>query len=98
MALYFQKIKKNKIAIEVLYEMVRKQPLFIKAYNAMGISYDHLGDHSQAIKAYQYALKLDPNFDYAHNNLGYSYLLNGNPDLAIEAFQKAISLNESNKL
>jgi Flp pilus assembly protein TadD len=98
MALYFQKIKKHKIAIEALYEVVRKQPMHIRAFNAMGISYDHLGDHSQAIKAYQYALKLDPNFDYAHNNLGYSYLLNGNPDLAIEAFQKAISLNESNKL
>ena len=98
MALHFQKIKKHKIAVEVLYEVLRKEPMYIKAHNALGVSYDHLGDHSRAIKAYQYALKLDPNFDSAQNNLGYSYLLNGNLDLAIEAFQKAISLNESSKL
>jgi tetratricopeptide (TPR) repeat protein len=98
MALHFQKRKKYKIAVEVLHEVIQKQPQFIKAYNAMGVSYDHIGDHNRAIKAYQYALKLDPNFDYAHNNLGYSYLLNGNLDLAIKAFQKAISLDESNRL
>jgi Flp pilus assembly protein TadD len=98
MVLHFQKRKKHKIAVEILHEVIQKQPLFTKAYNAMGVSYDHLGEHNRAIKAYRYALKLDPSLDYAHNNLGYSYLLNGKFDLAIEAFQKAISLNENNKL
>ncbi len=97
MALYFQRRKKHKFAIEELKIAIRLNPLFTKAYNAMGVSYDKLGHYSQAVSCYRRALKLDPKFDYAHNNLGYSYLLKNELDAAIVAFQKAIELNESNK-
>jgi Flp pilus assembly protein TadD len=96
-ALYFQKKNKHKIAIALLNEVVQKDPTYANAYNAMGISYDYLGDYSSAINSYKLALKINPDLDYVHNNLGYSYLLNGNLDSAIDAFQKAIVLNENNK-
>jgi tetratricopeptide (TPR) repeat protein len=97
MALYFQRRKKHKFAIEELKEAIQLNPLFTKAYNAMGVSYDKLGNHSQAVGCYRSALKLDPRLDYVHNNLGYSYLLKNELDAAIVAFQKAIELNDNNK-
>ena len=96
-ALYLQKKNKHKIAIAILNEVIQKDPSYDKAYNAMGISYDYLGDYNSAINSYKLALKINPDLDYVHNNLGYSHLLNGNLDSAIDAFQKAIVLNENNK-
>ena len=73
MALYFQRRKKHKLAIEELKKAIQHCPLFAKAYNAMGVSYDNLGSYSQAIGCYQSALKLEPKSDYVYNNLGYCY-------------------------
>jgi len=97
MALYFQRRKKHKFAIDELKKAVQLNPLFTKAYNAMGVSYDNLGHYTQAIGCYRSALKLDHTLDYVHNNLGYSYLLQNELDAAITAFHKAIELNENNK-
>jgi lipoprotein NlpI len=97
MALYFQKQKKHKLAIEELKQAVGRDSSYAKAYNAMGVSYDKLRKYSQAIHCYQLALKIDPNLDFAQNNLGYSYLLSNNLDAAIESFQEAIQLNDQNK-
>jgi Tfp pilus assembly protein PilF len=97
MALYFQRRKKHKLAIEELKKAVQLNPSFAKAYNAMGVSYDNLRRYSQAIRCYQSALKLDPKLDYVHNNIGYSYLLKNELDEAIAAFQKAIELNDNSK-
>jgi len=96
-ALYLQKKNKHKIAVALLKEVIKKDPFYDKAHNAMGISYDYLGNYNSAIKCYKLALKINPDLDYVHNNLGYSHLLNGNLDPAIDAFQKAIVLNENNK-
>lgn len=97
LALYFQRRKKHKLAIEELKKAVQLNPSFAKAYNAMGVSYDNLRRYSQAIGCYQSALKLDPKLDYVYNNLGYSYLLNNELDEAIVAFEKAIELNDNRK-
>ena len=93
MARYFQKRKRHKIALEELKEIIHKDPTFVKAYNAMGISYESLGDFNKAIHSYELALKISPNLDYVLNNLGFAYLLRENYDMAIDAFQKAIVLD-----
>jgi len=97
LARYFQKRGKHKFAVDELLNAIRKNPSFTKAYNALGVSYDCLGQFDLAVKSYKFALQLNPDLDYVHNNLGYSYLLNGNLDAAIDAFQKAIALNSTNK-
>ena len=97
MALYFQRRKKHKFAIEELKKAIQLNPLFTKAYNAMGVSYDKLGNYSQAVSCYRSALRLNPKLDYVHNNIGYSYLLKNELDEAIAAFQKAIELNDNSK-
>ena len=97
LARYFQKRGKHKFAVDELLNVIRKDPSFTKAYNALGVSYDSLGQFDLAVKSYKFALQLNPELDYVHNNLGYSYLLGGDLDSAIGAFQKAIALNSSNK-
>jgi Flp pilus assembly protein TadD len=97
LALYLQRRNRHKNAIEVLKKVIQADPAYVKAYNAMGISFDYLGGYNQAIHFYKLALAINSNLDYVYNNLGYSYLLSGKYDLAIEAFHKAISLNNRNK-
>lgn len=96
LARYFQKRGRHKFAVVELLKAIRKDPSFIKAYNALGVSYDHLGHFDLAVKSYKFALQLNPELDYIHNNLGYSYLLKGNLDAAMDAFQKAIALDNTN--
>lgn len=95
-ALYFQQRNKHQFAIDELNRALQLNPLFAKAYNALGISYDKLYRHNQAVSCYQSAIKIDPKLDYVYNNLGYSYLINNKLNLAIETFQKAIELDGKN--
>jgi Flp pilus assembly protein TadD len=97
MARHFQKRRKHKIALIELKEIIQIDPTFVKAYNAIGFSYDCLGDYNKAIRFYKLALKIDPNLDYVNNNLGFAYLLSGDYDGAIEAFRKAAALDEQDK-
>jgi Tfp pilus assembly protein PilF len=97
MARHFQKRRKHKVALIELKEIIQIDPTFVKAYNAIGFSYDCLGDYNKAIRFYKLALKIDPNLDYVNNNLGFAYLLNGDYDGAIEAFRKAVVLDERDK-
>ena len=95
---HFQVRKKHKLAIIEFNKALECDPNYIKAYNALGVSYDALGDYALAVSSYKNALKIDPNLDNVLNNLGYSYLLQDKPDLAIESFKKAIALDSDNKL
>ena len=97
LARYFQKKGKHKFAVDELLNAIRKDPSFIKAYNALGVSYDNLGHFDLAVKSYEFALQLNPELDYVYNNLGYSYLLNGDLEAAIDAFRKAVALDDTNK-
>ncbi len=95
-ACYMQSINKHRLAIQLLEEAILSDPASIRAYNALGISYDHEGDFSKAIEAYKKALALDSNLAYVQNNLGYSYLLKGDQEAAITAFQAAVALDTAN--
>jgi tetratricopeptide (TPR) repeat protein len=97
MARYFQKKNRHKVAIEEFKEVVLMDPFFVKAYNALGVSYDQIGDYKNAIHFYELALKIDPNLDYVHNNLGLAYLHSGRYDSAVASFEKAIALNAQKK-
>jgi tetratricopeptide (TPR) repeat protein len=96
-ARFLQQRNKHRAAIEVLQEILNIDPRNVKAYNAVGISYDSLSDFDRAEMAYQAALKLQPDLDYVHNNLGFSYVLQAKYDLAISAFQRAIYLKNKKK-
>lgn len=95
---YLQERKRHKPAIEEFRVAVQIDLKHAKAYNAMGVSYDALGDYGRAVESYAAALAINQNLDYVLNNLGYSYLLQDKPDLAIENFKKALDLDSRNKL
>jgi tetratricopeptide (TPR) repeat protein len=96
-ACFLQKRKKYKLTLKVLKDAILADPTHVKAYNAMGVTYDILKDFPRAIEAYKKALELNPDLAYVHNNLGYSYFLQGDFDSAIEAFKAAIMMDDGNE-
>lgn len=96
LARHFQRIRKHRIAIETLKEVIAMDPAHAEAYNAMGFSYDCLKDYETAQSHYQMAILLDPEMDHAYNNMGYSYILDGKYAPAIETLKQAIALNDAN--
>ena len=90
LARHFQRIKKHRIAVEVLTEITESDPGNADAYNALGISYDFLRDFENAQESYHTALMIDPEADDVYNNLGYSYIMAQQYDAAIDVLQQAI--------
>ncbi len=95
-ARHFQSINKHRLALSTLEETILADPKSVRAYNAMGVSYDCLQEFSHAVLAYKRALMLDPDFADGYNNLGYSYFLQGKLDDALKAFKEAIKRQPRN--
>ncbi len=96
LATYYLERGLYKEALAEFRKVIAISPDYVKAYNGMGISYDHLEDHGRAVEAFQTALKLDPRSTFIYNNLGYSYMLQGNLDAAISAFEAVIAFRGGN--
>lgn len=90
---YYQERGRHREAVAEFNKAITIDPLHVKAYNGLGISFSALGDLAKAMHAYETALKINPELDYLHNNLGYAHLLQGNTDMAISEFTKAAALN-----
>jgi len=96
LARYYQKKGMHKEAIEEFKKIIAMAPLYKKAYNGLGVSYNQLGYFLEAIESYQSALSVDPKLDYVLNNLGYTYLKQGNYEAAVKALEQAIALDSNN--
>jgi LytR cell envelope-related transcriptional attenuator/tetratricopeptide repeat protein len=96
LARHCQRIRKHRIAIETLKEIIRMDSTHAHAHNAMGFSYDCLGDYKTGQYHYRMAIALASEMDQAYNNLGYSYILDGNFTAAIMVIEQAIALNDTN--
>ena len=64
-------------------------------WNNLGYIYSDLGQHEQAIDAYQKAIHLDQNDTSPWFGLGYVYSDLGQHEQAIDAYQKAIHLDQN---
>ena len=64
-------------AIQEYETILRYHPLYVRAYNNLGITYMRRGQLDAAAQALQKALRIDPNFADAHYNLGLIYLKQG---------------------
>lgn len=96
-AFYFLENRKIKVAATLLEDLVMLEPENVKAHNALGVAYDHLGDHNKALKCYKNSLTIDSELDYVWNNLGYSHMMANDYEAAVEAFKKAIYLENNNR-
>ena len=62
----------------------------------MGLLYQSIGMHYEAIKVYEKAVKVDPDFLPAWGNMGGSYEQLEDFEKAIECFEKAVNIDPSN--
>ncbi len=97
LGIFFQKRKKHPQAIAQFKKAIEAATLYVEAYNALGVSHDHLGEYETAQNYYLTALRVNPNLAYVQNNLGYSYLLQGKFDEAIEAFDGSLAIDGDNQ-
>lgn len=93
---YLQQSGRHREAIEEYRKTVKIDPMYAKAYNSMGISYDNLGEFAMATKCYEVALELSPTGEY-FNNLGYNLILKEDYDEAIEVLKTAVALDPRNE-
>ena len=89
---YLQQRGEHREAIEEFTKTIKIDPMYAKAYNAMGISYDNLGEFDRATKCYEVALDLSPTGEH-YNNLGYNLVLKGEYDEAVEMLKTAVALD-----
>jgi tetratricopeptide (TPR) repeat protein len=95
LGLYLQKQSKHREAIEEFTKTTKIDPMYAKAYNAMGISYDNLGEFAMATKCYEVTLDLSPTGEH-YNNLGYNLVLKGEYDEAVEMLKTAVAIDPGN--
>lgn len=96
LARHFQKLNRHLIAIDELNQVIKLEPFFPEAYNALGVSYDSLGEYAMAEECYKMALQLNPTLAYVVNNLGYSYLMQGKNQDAVKYLEMAVAMEENN--
>lgn len=93
----------NQEAIAVSDEILKKDPLFLKAYPLIAEAYLRQGEHELALKYYfEYALssgrKQDKNsLARAYTGIGWIYHIHGSYPRALEFYSKAVSLSRQNR-
>jgi tetratricopeptide (TPR) repeat protein len=80
-------------AIAAYREALRRDPLLVDAYTALGMVLAGQGRYGDAIRQFQAAVVLAPKSASAHNNLGYAYLLDGAHQQAIRSLEEATRLD-----
>jgi len=82
--------EKSREAIRVLSAVLDLAPTIPAGWNNLGIAQDIVGNHSEAIAAYQKAVFLHPGFADAYYNMGIAYDEWGLYGKATEAYKKAL--------
>lgn len=84
-------------AVEALATAVRQNPALWRAWNALGVAHDQLGQWGEAEAAYAQALAAQPDAPQVHSNRGYSRLLQNRADQAVADLELAAALLPENE-
>lgn len=76
-------------AVEALTAAVRQNPALWRAWNALGVAHDQLGQWAQAEAAYAQALAAQSGAAEVHSNRGYSRLLQNRAEEAVADLELA---------
>jgi tetratricopeptide (TPR) repeat protein len=90
---YYEGQARFEPAINAYREAIRRDPLMVEAYTALGTSLAAQQRYDDAIRQFQAAIVLTPNVAHLHNNLGYAYLLSGQTEQAVRALEEAQRLD-----
>lgn len=78
------KLQKNpKEALEILLKLAKSYPRDAQTLVDLGVSYDLVGQYTNAQEAYHQAMYIDPMLISAQSNLGLSYAFSGHYDEAL---------------
>jgi tetratricopeptide (TPR) repeat protein len=78
-------------------EELQRNPASVEAYNMLGFIYIDEKDSSNAVDAFQHALKLAPGSAKTRNNLGNVYMSEQKPDLAENEFRTVLRTDPGNR-
>jgi tetratricopeptide (TPR) repeat protein len=92
---YYEGQARFEPAINAYREAIRRDPLMVEAYTALGTSLAAQQRYDEAIHQLQAAVVLAPNAAHLHNNLGYAYLLSGQTEQAVKALEEAQRLDRT---
>lgn len=92
---YYEGQARFDLAISAYREAIRRDPLVVEAYTALGTSLAAQQRYDEAIRQFQAAIVLAPNAAHLHNNLGYAYLLSGQSEQAVKALEEAQRLDSA---
>jgi tetratricopeptide (TPR) repeat protein len=78
-------------------EQLQRSPANVDGLNLLGIIESDQQDYSNALAAFDKALRISPNSTETHNNLGDTYLSQKKPDLAEKEFRNVLRLDPGNR-
>jgi Flp pilus assembly protein TadD len=90
---YYEGQARFELAINAYREAIRRDPLMVEAYTALGMSLAAQQRYNDAIFEFRAAIVLEPHAAHLHNNLGYAYLLSGQTEQAVTALEEAQGLD-----
>ena len=79
--------------IECYKKALEIEPCLVVAWYNMGISYDTLESHYEAIKCYDKAIEINPMYENAHQSKGHSLGKLGKYKEAFKLLDKALEIN-----
>jgi tetratricopeptide (TPR) repeat protein len=84
-------------AKNVINEQLLRDSSNVEAYNLLGIIFTNEKNYTEALDAFQQALKLKPNSTSTHNNLANLYVAQQKPDLAQKEFDRVLQIAPANR-
>jgi len=84
-------------AIQAYQKVIELDPVYVEAYNNLGILLLLKGRDEEALEAFRKALAINPNNIETHINLGTLFKKKGQWDEAIESYQKALAIDPFHK-
>jgi tetratricopeptide (TPR) repeat protein len=84
-------------AKNVINEQLLRDSSNVEAYNLLGIILTNEKNYTDALGAFQQALKLNPNSTSTHNNLANLYVAQQKPDLAQKEFDRVLQIAPANR-
>jgi tetratricopeptide (TPR) repeat protein len=92
----FHRKRNNLKAIQAYEKVIELDPVYIEAYNNLGVLYQEMGLYQKALEVFEKAIQINPRYEKILNNLGTLLLLRERYEESKEAFQKALAINPNN--
>jgi DNA-binding SARP family transcriptional activator/TolB-like protein/Tfp pilus assembly protein PilF len=83
----------RKKALEILEDVIRRDPQSGAAYSYLGLTLDRLSTLAQSVEAYEHAIEIDPSNASAHAHIGHALARTGRPAEGLVHIRYAMRLS-----